>query len=694
MLIRLMLIAFLAPSATPGDIETRAQALRADLAVNEPLQPQTPRITLERQLLISLERRRDLERVQSDAKTNADNASDTPEAPPKGLLEADDLRRKAQELDLSIDAGTRRLDIAHADRAVAATRLVQAVANVRQLEDHAAPDDASLVQARLEAELAESTTAELDSIAELVELELRFQRAERGSIAKRLASAATALKPTPEEVAEIERRLSARSLDLQQRLAAAAKARDAVFDELRSKSATASPARQKALQERLTTRDTDIELIRERMSNLTIEQTAWHLAIRYWRDNDTGALVEARERGPATRDSIARRLEFMKASFDQFAAQSGALDAQFAQVPAAADAEDLHMLRDTMDERTRLIESGMLDERRVLALIDRLRADFDARIGAAAWKDRFSYTWESARRLASQIWNLELFVVDQTVDVDGRQTKVPRSVTVAKVVKAPLLLLVGLLIAFHLTRWIERYAQHRGVDAASARLTRRWTFGLLACACALSSLAIAGIPFAAFAFVGGAVAIGVGFGMQTLFKNLISGVLLLLERPFRLGDEIQVGDLRGTVVEIDLRTSVLRDADGSETLIPNSALVEQNVTARSRAVRQTLSVTVDAQSDPRKVSDTMREAVERHGLVDPSREPVVFLDEFPGAGLRFSMNYWVDTTPGTDRQRLASDLRLMILGAFNAAGIRLAQGQLDLRVHADDASKIADAVVS
>jgi potassium efflux system protein len=428
------------------------------------------------------------------------------------------------------------------------------------------------------------------------------------------------------------------------------------------------------------------------MSNLTIEQTAWQLAIRYWRDNDTAALVEARERGPATRDSLSRRLEFMKASFDQFAAQSGSLDAQFAQAPAAPDAADLHALRDTLEERARLMESCMLDERRVLALIDRLRADFDTRIGAATWKDRFAYAWESGRMLASRIWNFEVFVVDQTVDVNGRQTKVPRGVTVAKIVKAPLLLLVGLFLAFHLTRWIERYASRRGVDPASARLTRRWTFGLLACACALSSLAIAGIPFAAFAFVGGAVAIGVGFGMQTLFKNLISGILVLIERPFRLGDEIQVGDLRGTVVDIDLRTSVLRDADGSETLIPNSALVEQNVTARARAVRQTLTATVDAEADPRKVSETMRDAAQRHGLVDPSREPLVFLDEFPGAGLRFSMHYWLDMAPGIDRQRVASDLRLMILGAFNAAGIRLAQGQLDLHVHADEARKFADAV--
>jgi small-conductance mechanosensitive channel len=325
----------------------------------------------------------------------------------------------------------------------------------------------------------------------------------------------------------------------------------------------------------------------------------------------------------------------------------------------------------------------MLDERRVIALIDRLRSDFDSRIGTATLADRSAFAWAAAKRFVSKIWNFELFVVDQTVDVNGRQTKVPRSVTVEKVVKAPLLLLISLFLAHHLTKLVERRAVRRGVEPANARLARRWTFGLLACACALASLAIAGIPFAAFAFVGGAVAIGIGFGMQTLFKNLISGVLVLIERPFRLGDEIQIGELRGTVVDIDLRASVLRDADGSETLIPNSTLVEQNVTARSRTVRQTVTVTVESDSDPRAVGDAMHAAAERHGLLDASKKPEVFLDEFPGAGLRFSMNYWIEPGPGVDRQRVASDLRLMILNAFDDAGIALAKGALDLRVQAD-----------
>jgi small-conductance mechanosensitive channel len=695
MLIRLSLIALIAaaPAAETGDLERRAAELRADIAAADPAEPPSPRIAGERLLLTSIERRQDLERARADMLADATRADAAKAAdrvaPPNGLLEADDLRRLVQELDLAIDAGTRRLALARADRAAAATRLVDAVAKLREVEDESAGNvEDRVIDARLEAEYAESVTAELDAIAAVVEIERDAERAQRDAIAARLAAAKTPPKPTEAEIAEIDRRHARRAADLQARLAQAATGREKAFADLQRDGAAASASHAKTLKERLTTRDIEIELVREAMSNLALEQAIWQVAIRYWRDADPAALVEARERGPVVRDSLSRRLDFLTASFEQFAAQSGALGTQLTESPEAADAPDWRELRVALDERMRLIERGMLDQRRVIALIDRLRGDFDVRMSAATLGERAAYAWASVRRFASELWNYELFVVDQAVDVNGRQTKVPRSITVEKVVKAPLLLLVSLFVAYQLTRQLERRAVRRGTDAASARLARRWTFGVLACASALASLAIAGIPFAAFAFIGGAVAIGIGFGMQTLFKNLISGVLVLIERPFRLGDEIQVGELRGTVVDIDLRASVLRDSDGAETLIPNSSLVEQNVTARPRALRQTLAVTVDADADPRVVADTMREAAERHGLLNPSRKPEIFLDEFPGEGLRFSMSYWIEPAPGVDRQRVASDLRLMILGAFGEKNIRLAKGTMDLRVRADDVGRV------
>ena len=163
--------------------------------------------------------------------------------------------------------------------------------------------------------------------------------------------------------------------------------------------------------------------------------------------------------------------------------------------------------------------------------------------------------------------------------------------------------------------------------------------------------------------------------MQSLFKNLISGVLVLIERPFRLGDVIEVGALRGQVVDIDLRTSVVRDADGADTLIPNSVLMEENVknvTFRTRVQRQSLAVVVDGDSDPRAVADAMRAAAGRHGQLCEDPEPTVMLEEFADNGLRFALIYWIELVPGMDRRRIASDLRLMVLGAFAEAGVKMA----------------------
>jgi small-conductance mechanosensitive channel len=682
MIPRLLFITLLTATDPQSDLETRAEALRSDIAQTEQSSPRSARAALERQLLTSLERRRDLERARVDAGLILAAPTSAKGDPPRTLLEADDLRREVQQLDESIDAGARRLELLRADRDAAASRLTRAVAQRRQLEESGEQDPESLAVAKRDAEFAESSSAELDVLEEVVELQQEKDRAQRDALNRRLAAAGTLARLTAPEIEEIDRRIAARSAELQQRLAAAAKSREVAHRELDEQAATASPARMQTLKDRLATGDVSIELAREATANLTIEQSAWQLAMRYWRDGDPSALVDAEQRGPIIRASFERRLDFIKTSTEQMLTRLGALDAQIARAPESPDAAEWKAQRIELDQQVRLMQGAIVDERSTLALLERLRDEFNARISVATLKDRIALAWFSARKTIERVWNFEVFSVDQTVEVDGRQTSVPRGVTVAKIVKAPLLLLIGLFLAFKLTARLERYALKRGTDEASARLTRRWTLGLLAAACALSSLAIAGIPLAAFAFVGGAVAIGVGFGMQTLFKNLISGVMVLVERPFRLGDEIEVGNLRGSVVDIDLRASVVRDNDGSETLIPNSVLVEQNVRkmiSQATVAGQTLSVLVDPTSDPRTVMDTLRSTAQRHGQLIDSREPIVSLDDFGGQGLHFTLQYWTRVLPGNERKRIASDLRLMILGAFDDAGIRFALPPLDPR---------------
>ena len=109
------------------------------------------------------------------------------------------------------------------------------------------------------------------------------------------------------------------------------------------------------------------------------------------------------------------------------------------------------------------------------------------------------------------------------------------------------------------------------------------------------SLTSVNIPLAAFAFAGGALAIGIGFGTQTLLKKFISGIILLFERPFRIGDVVDVQGKRGTVSSIGIRACVVHLWDGTEELIPNSALLENivtNWTYSDRLVRFSIKVGV------------------------------------------------------------------------------------------------------
>ena len=675
----LLLCASLAFAQSPQPASTRALAAQAQ-ALRAQINPSTDTIAedradfLRRQLLASLERRQDMVRAIRDVERLSGQPGRV--APPESLLALDDLRREIQRLDAEIASGARRTALLEQERTSTSAQLTEKVAAERTLLDAGADPDA-IAMAKLETALTESATAEVDMMLRLLGVQQKFAQAQRDAIASALTAAGQRpLTVSSRDAAAVDARLRARGDELRRRMAAATRERERARGELAQKGATANALQLETLKERIANADIDIELVREALTNLATEQLAWQMAVRIYRDHDEAAIVEARRNVPMLVERLERRRDFLASMSDQILARSGALSTELAQSPNAPDAADKRALRDVFDKRLQMAQHARFEESRLIDLVARMREDFDARASAYGWRERVSLAWAFVRDAISRAWNFEVFTVNQTVEVEGRKTEVPRGVTVGKVVQAPLLLIISLWIAAKLTSWWERWLhRRRGMDEGRARLMRRWALALLMAACVLASLAIAGIPLAAFAFIGGAVAIGIGFGMQTLFKNLISGVLVLVERPFRLGDVIEVGALRGMVVDIDLRTSVVRDADGADTLIPNSVLMEENVknvTYRTRMQRQSLSVVVDGDSEPRAVVDAMRAAAQRHGQLADDPEPIVLLDDFADNGLRFTLHFWVELVPGMDRRRVASDLRMMLLGAFEDAGIKMA----------------------
>jgi small-conductance mechanosensitive channel len=301
--------------------------------------------------------------------------------------------------------------------------------------------------------------------------------------------------------------------------------------------------------------------------------------------------------------------------------------------------------------------------------------------------------WQRAVAIAKSVWQYELFTVDDSVVADGKEIKTTRSVTVGKSVGAIGILVLGFFLISGLIRASLGLAERRlGLKSSAATIIRRWLTVLATGTLIVLSFNLVQIPLSVFAFLGGALAIGAGFGTQNLLKNLISGVMLLVERPIRIGDLVEIDNVRGRVTSIGIRFSTIHNSDGIDTLIPNSELVEKkltNWTFSNPDVRREIRVGVAYGADPVQVKNLMQCAAKEHPDVMPTPEPMVVLDDLGDSALIFTLRYWIRIESGTDGRRVDSDLRCEILEKLNAAGIAVPYPQRDIRLSAAEPLPVA-----
>lgn len=335
-------------------------------------------------------------------------------------------------------------------------------------------------------------------------------------------------------------------------------------------------------------------------------------------------------------------------------------------------------------DRAEAFSSAAAELSRLRLLINRWSEQFDTQTAdksvqmrAELWKERLQNTIVS-------IWQYELFSVADTLQVDGQTIQIARGVTISKVVYAILLITIGFFITVKMANWLERSLIRRFKQPEiSVRIGKRWLLAVAFIILLINSLMLVRIPLTVFAFLGGAIAIGLGFGMQTLLKNLISGLMMILERPFKPGDTVEVGNLRGTVVDMSVRAAVIRDVNGIETLVPNSTFLEQNVTNwtySSSLIRQSVKVGVAYGSDVRTVAKLLADEVGRHGQICPEPQCEILLEDFGADALMFGVYYWIDVAAGTIGRQVASDLRFMIEATLRKHEIVIAFPQRDVHV--------------
>ena len=249
------------------------------------------------------------------------------------------------------------------------------------------------------------------------------------------------------------------------------------------------------------------------------------------------------------------------------------------------------------------------------------------------------------------------------------------------------ILALAALGASYLASWMlqtlltENVLARRHVDTGVSLAVTRLLHYALVSAGFMLALVMLGVDLTKLTLLVSALGVGIGFGLQTIVNNFVCGLILLLERPLRVGDTIELGGQMVKIASIGLRSTTVRTADQAEVIVPNTDLITNRVTnwtLTNRQARSLIPVGVAYGSDIALVMQTLRECALAHPQVLQSPEPQVLLRNFGDSALDFELYVWVadlDT-----RTHVASNLRQDIARRFRQAGIEIPFPQRDLHV--------------
>jgi small-conductance mechanosensitive channel len=238
-------------------------------------------------------------------------------------------------------------------------------------------------------------------------------------------------------------------------------------------------------------------------------------------------------------------------------------------------------------------------------------------------------------------------------------------------------------------RWLEAELLPRTTIEPSLQLSIVTIFGYLGAITAIAlALAGLGVDLQKIALIAGALSVGIGFGLQSIVSNFVSGLILLTERPIRVGDAIVVKGEEGWVRRVRVRATEIETYDRASVIIPNSDLISgvvKNWTRANKMGRVVIKIGVGYDSDPALVRDILVEIARTHPQVVASPSPAALLLGFGDSALEFELRCIV----GDVEKALSvkSDLNFAIVSKFRAAGIEIPYPQRELRWRAGEAGK-------
>ncbi len=246
------------------------------------------------------------------------------------------------------------------------------------------------------------------------------------------------------------------------------------------------------------------------------------------------------------------------------------------------------------------------------------------------------------------------------------------SISVLVIVKIAIILILLKLVLMGLKKLVQHQAEKKGLQKGDVFAVYQISKYLLVSLTAIMILAMMGINTTVLLTSSAALMVGVGFGLQQIFKDLLSGVLILFDRVIRVGDIVQVGDVLGKVLNVHLRTSLIITRDDVNIVIPNSKFIEDNVTNWTldySHVRLILEVGVDYGSDTQLVSQILLEVANEHKDIISEPCPKVRFSDFGDSSLNFQLLIW--TNEIFRQEFVKSDLRYEIDKRFREANITI-----------------------
>lgn len=264
-------------------------------------------------------------------------------------------------------------------------------------------------------------------------------------------------------------------------------------------------------------------------------------------------------------------------------------------------------------------------------------------------------------------------------------------ISITGILVGVLVFAVGLLASRWFQRWLDNTVMSRGRIDPGVRNSIRTAAGYAGIALAgLIAVAAAGINLSSLAFVAGALSLGIGFGLQNIVSNFVSGLILLAERPIKVGDWVITSSTEGFVRKISVRATEIETFHRQTVIVPNSEFINapvSNWTHRNRLGRVDVDVGVSYNSDPQQVQSLLMQAAEQHELVLGNPEPFVAFVGFGESSIDFQLRVYIADI--LDKAVVGTDLHFSVFELLREAGVEIPFPQRDVHLKGGEPDEAA-----